>query len=113
MGGAGGRRNRKGRAMGEMIMAIKKEMMEKGTEVEVRREGLMYGRIRKAEERWRIVGVYVGKGEMERISKKLEEWIRNREEIRTIIGGDFYARIGKEGEEIEEKKRGEKVRRRG
>lgn len=40
----------------------------------------MCGRIRKGEERWRIVGVYIGKGKMERISKKLEEWIRNREE---------------------------------
>lgn len=36
-------RNRKGRTIGEMIMAIKKEMMEKGTEVEVRREGCVEG----------------------------------------------------------------------
>lgn len=34
----------------------------------------MCGRIRKG----RIVGVYVGKEEMERILKELEEWIRKQ-----------------------------------
>lgn len=40
----------------------------------------------------------VGKGEMERVLQELEELIGNREEGgRTIVGGDFNARLGKEG----------------
>lgn len=100
MGGAGAkRRNRKSRAIEGMIMRIKKDIMEKRIEMEVRREELMIGRIKRGEEKWKIMEVYVGKGEMKKILKELEEWIENREEgIQTIIG-DFNVRIGGERKE--------------
>lgn len=49
------RRNRKGRAMGRMIMGIRRELMEEGRRVETVTEGLMMGRVKRGEERWRIV----------------------------------------------------------
>lgn len=74
--------------------------MEKRIEMEVRREELMIGRIKRGEEKWKIMEVYVGKGEMKKILKELEEWIENREEgIQTIIEGDFNVRIGWERKE--------------
>lgn len=54
-----------------------------------------------------MVGVYIGKGETEKVLQDLEEWIRNKEEcIKTIVGEDFNTRIrnedgGVEGEEEE------------
>lgn len=39
---------------------------------------------------------------METVLQKLKEWIENREEkIRTVVGGDFNARIGWEGGGVE------------
>lgn len=101
MGGADAkRRNRKSKTMEGMIMGIKKDIMEKRIEMEVRREELMIGRIKRGEEKWKIMEVYVGKGEMKKILKELEEWIENREEgIQTIIEGDFNVRIGWERKE--------------
>lgn len=40
---------------------------------------------------------------MERVLQELDEWIGNREEGgRTIMGGDFNARVGREGGGVEE-----------
>lgn len=44
-------KGKRGRAIGEMIMGIKREMMEKGTMIEGGKEGLVIGKIRCGEER--------------------------------------------------------------
>lgn len=69
------RENRKGRAMREMLMGIKKELIEKETKIEVEREGMVIGRVRRGVEKWRIVGVYVNKdiGGNRRKKKRIQE----------------------------------------
>lgn len=52
------KRNKKESAIGGMAMGIKKELIDKKKETEAE-EGMMIGRVRRGEERWRIIGVYV------------------------------------------------------
>lgn len=62
----------------------------------------MMGRVRRRAESWRI-GVYAKKEDLGGILEDLERWVGEREEgIRTIIGGDFNARTGREGGSVEE-----------
>lgn len=90
------RKSKKGRATGGMLMGIRKELLEEGSEIENEREGMIVGMIRIAKERWRIIGVYVGEG-IERALQGMEKWIEEKEEgVRAIIG-DFNARTGREG----------------
>ncbi|XP_067208522.1 golgin subfamily A member 6-like protein 22 [Linepithema humile] len=101
------KKNKKGRAMGGIIMGIKKEMMEKGKKIEMEREGLIIGRIRKGKQKWRVVGVYVN-GNMEEMLQSIEQWVGEKEmEVNTIIGGDFNARTGVEERGIEIGEEGE------
>lgn len=81
------RRCKKGRAIGRMIMGIKKEFLERGTRIESVREGFLV---------WRIVGVYTREG-LEEVIQELERWTEVEEGLKTIIGGDFNAQTGKEG----------------
>lgn len=54
----------------------------------------MVGRIKLAEEEWR--GVYIN-GDMDRKMERVIKWMGGGEEgVRTIIGGDFNARTGRE-----------------
>lgn len=81
------RKNRKGKAMERMMMVIRRKLMKEGTKMEMGKEGLIVRKVKRRKERWRIVGVYIGKGEMERVLQDLEEWIGNREQsIRSIVG---------------------------
>lgn len=62
-----------------------------------KKKGVMIGRIKQGNEKWRIMGVYVGENR-EEVLKKLEEWGENREKkVYTLIRGDFNARTGREG----------------
>jgi len=95
------RRNKKGRAMGGMILGIKKDLVgqkeEEGREV----EGLITGRINYGRGNLRVVGVYVNK-DMERKLEELKEWMEEKEKgVRTLIGEDFNARAGDERGRIE------------
>lgn len=44
-------------------MGIKKELIERGKEIEVGEEGLIVGSLRWGKEKQRVVGVYVGGGD--------------------------------------------------
>jgi len=85
-------RVKKGRLRGN------KEWMEKRSGIKVKEEGIVVGRIKMGEQRWRIVEIYVREN-MEEILKKLERWLEEKEKgrILSMIGGDFNARTGVEG----------------
>lgn len=74
-----GRKSKKGRAMGGMIMGIKWEIVEKGVQIETQIEGKIVGRLRTEKERLRIVGVYVN-SDLERIFQNMRKWVEEREE---------------------------------
>lgn len=44
------RRNRKGRAMGGMLMRIRRELMEKGSKIEMVGQNIMVGKVMRGEE---------------------------------------------------------------
>lgn len=88
------RRSRKGRAMRGIVMGIRWDLVERGSEIKVGKEGVIVGKIRLKEEIMRIVGVYVN-GDLELKLGYLKDWMEGREEgVLTIIGGDFNARTG-------------------
>lgn len=53
------KKNRKGRAMGGMVMGIKREIVEKGKGIEIRKEGMIVGKVKSGEQSWRVVGNYI------------------------------------------------------
>jgi len=78
-------------------MGIRKEWIEKGRGIEVEVEGIMVGRVRMGEQRWRIVGVYVKENIRETL-RKLERWMEEKEKgVLSLIGGDFNAITGEKG----------------
>jgi len=91
------RESKKGRAKGGMLLGIRKECIEKGRGIEMEEEGIMVGRVKMGEQRWRIVGVYASENIRETL-KKLERWTEEKEKgVISMIGGDFNARTGGEG----------------
>lgn len=60
-------------------------------------EGVMMGSVKWERGVIRVVGVYVN-GDIEKKLEGLKKWMESREEgVRTIFGGDFNARTGREG----------------
>lgn len=47
--------------MGGLVMGIKKGLVEGQMAVEAKGEGIIVGRVRVGEEKWRIIGMYVGR----------------------------------------------------
>lgn len=89
------RENNKGRAKGGMLFGKKKDI--EGIEIkQVEKEGIIYRKIRWAEEPWTIIGVYSRGGSSE-ILDRLKNQIEETNEGNLIILGDFNARTGKEG----------------
>lgn len=72
------KKNRIGRAMGGMVMGIKREIVEKGKRIETGKEGMIVGRVKVGEQSWRVVGVYVN-GNMEETLRGVERWVKERE----------------------------------
>lgn len=112
------RKNRKGRAMGGLIMGMRRELVNRGKGIEEIREGVMVGRVGVKEDRWRIVGVYVNRNELEDTLGVLENWTRGDEDLKTIVEGGTLIQglCGREGgsveEEVEALERGEGRKRR-
>ena len=106
------RESKKGRAMGGMIMGVRKGMeTREGGEGD--KEGIMMKKVSMGGEWWRVVGVYVNK-DLQRKLEELKEWMEEREEgVRMVIGGDFNARTGGEGGDMggEEEDKGLESRR--
>lgn len=108
-----GKKNKKGRAIGGMVMEVKRgiEIEEEKEEVDI--EGLMTKRVKLRDSWQRIIGVYVNK-EVEKKMGELRNWMEGKEE-RVIVGGDFNAKTEEEGGEIkgqkEEGEEGKKVKR--
>ena len=101
------KKSKKGRAIGGMIMGIRKGLKEKGTEMEIDKEGMIVGKVRIGGDNWKIIGVYAKKEGMEETVQELGYFMEEKEEGRfTIIGGDFNARTGQEGGRVEEEGRG-------
>ncbi|XP_046145496.1 trichohyalin-like [Osmia bicornis bicornis] len=95
------RKNKKGRAMGGMLVGVKEGLMGKEGKIikeeEEEKGGLLTMEFTRGEEKWRVVGVYVN-ADIEEKMKKLRTRMEDvRDERITIIGGDFNARTGEEG----------------
>lgn len=71
-------KNKKGKAMGGMVMGIKREIVEKGKGIETGKEGMIVGRVKVGDQSWRVVGVYVN-GNMEETLRGVEGWVEERE----------------------------------
>lgn len=90
-----GKRNRKEKAMEEMVMGIRKKLIEKDSEISTERERVMVRRIKKRDEKWRIIGVYARRGKLWRILGELENGAEERKKgVWTIVGGILTRRQG-------------------
>jgi len=93
---SGKKKEKKGRIIRRMIMSIRKDLkIQKKGETEEKKV-IMVGRIKYGKGSLRIVKVYVN-GNMEKKLEELKEWMKESEEgVKTMIGGDFKAKTGKE-----------------
>lgn len=76
-------------------MGIRKKLIEKDSEISTERESVMVRRIKKRDERWRIIGIYARRGKLGRILGELENGAEKREKgVWTIVGGILTRRQG-------------------
>jgi len=88
---------KKGEGEGGMIMGVRKELTEEGEGFDIGTEGIIVGDIILEKTRWRILGVYVDRG-IKEMKRKVEGWLdKSKEGRRLLVGGDFNARIEREG----------------
>lgn len=74
------KKNKKGRAMGGMIMEIKGRGRIEMGEIETGEEGMMIGKWKEGKEEWKIVGIYVNE-DLEKKNRGIKE-INGRERRR-------------------------------
>lgn len=106
------KRNKKGRAMGGMLLGWKKELEGVREDNFEERKGIIGVKIKCGGSRWKIGGVYIN-GNMDNVMEVLRMWMEEKEEgYKYVIGGDFNVRTGRGGlwEESEEEE-GEERRR--
>lgn len=89
------KRNRKRKEMEEMVMGIRKKFIEEDNEISTERERVVIKRIKKRDEKWRIIGVHARRGMLGRILGELENGAEEREKgVWTIVGGILTRRQG-------------------
>lgn len=70
------------------MIGIRKKLIKEERKIETGTKGLMVEKVKREKENWRIVKVYVGKGEIRGRLQDLEKWMRDRGKERlTIVGG--------------------------
>lgn len=91
------RKSKKGRAMGGIVVEIRRGIKVERGRAEEMMEGMMMVEIRLGKERWRwrLVGMYIN-GDLEEKLEKMRGWMEGMG-TRTVIGGDFNARTGEGG----------------
>lgn len=83
-------------------MGIRRELIEKGTEIAVKEKRITVKYVSSYKKKWRIVGIYVN-GDIEQKLRKMRHWMdggrRGQKEdgVKAIIGRDFNARTEEEG----------------
>lgn len=90
---AADREEKRGRARGGMLIAIRKEM--EGIKVREISKRTVEIELTRTRERWRIYVIYSQK--IEETLEELKREIKEEEEGHLLIGGDFNARTGNEG----------------
>lgn len=81
-------------------MGIRKGIGREEESREKKKQDLLTIKVNLGGEWWRLVGVYVN-GDLEEKMNQLREWMEDRVEgVKMLIGGDFNARIGREGGRI-------------
>lgn len=66
-------------------------------ELVMHREGMVELVVELGQERWRMIGVYVNGDIVKKLGSIRERVENDKEKLRTIVGGDFNARIGVKG----------------
>lgn len=90
------KKNRRGRAMGGMVMGIGKEMAGGGLVVEVKGTVVMVGRVTVGKEKWRVVEEYVRRRSIEETLQELDEKTEGEKGAeRTIMGGALTREQGR------------------
>ncbi|KAL6417324.1 hypothetical protein ACFW04_014575 [Cataglyphis niger] len=89
------RRNKKGRAIGGMLLGIKKELKVEEVKV-VKRNGLLKVEFKEEDRKWNVIGVYV-RGDLE---KKRRGISKGYEEEEGVGRKSRDKRINKEGKEL-------------
>ena len=99
------RNNKKGRAKGGIITGVRKEIEEVEEKGVKERVGVQQRIVKLGTKEWKIMGIY--SREIKETIKNIEELVKPTEESNLLLGGDFNARIGKQGgrkDDFEEEK---------
>ncbi|KAK9304805.1 hypothetical protein QLX08_004004 [Tetragonisca angustula] len=92
------RKDRKGRAIGRMLVGVKKNLaVEEKILVE---KGVIKLKVRMKHDVWRLAGIYA-LGDVEGKIEQIKDWMEiGEKEEKIIIGGDLNVRMGELGERI-------------
>ncbi|GLV61218.1 hypothetical protein CBL_21047, partial [Carabus blaptoides fortunei] len=99
--------HKKGRARGGIITGVRIGIEEPNSVIEFR-EQMQEREIKLDDEEWRIVTVY-SDGNLKNITEELNEKMIEMDERNLVLGGDWNARTGEEGN-IEDNDEDTKIR---
>ncbi|KAL6420233.1 hypothetical protein ACFW04_014603 [Cataglyphis niger] len=79
------RKNKKGKAMGGMLIGISKELKVEEMKVK-KRNGLIKVALKVEDRKWNVIGVYV-RGDLEKKLEELNKWVERKEKNGSILIG--------------------------